>query len=132
LLSPAARALPWVVHWHADIPQTADRSGLRAGYKFYRPWEQALLRRARAIVATSQNYFDASAALAPWRDKTHVIPLGIDTTTDALAHVDAAGGPGTPGRDIHWPSAGIRVLAVGRLSHYKGFDVLLDAVALLP
>lgn len=130
LLSPAARALPWVVHWHADIPQTAQRTGLRAGYTFYRPWEQALLRRARAIVATSRNYLEASTALAPWREKTRVIPLGIDSTADVVA--DARSGSGSAFREVHWPSAGIRVLAVGRLSHYKGFDVLLDAVARLP
>src|SRR5436305_3435011 len=77
LLSPAARKLPWVVHWHSDIPLDSQRALLRAAYSVYRPWEQALLRRALAVIATSQRYLDASSALARWREKTRVVPLGI-------------------------------------------------------
>jgi len=77
LLSPAARRLPWIVHWHSDIPLNSLRSSLRLAYGVYRPWEQALLRRARAVIATSQPYVDASMALRPWRDKVRVVPLGI-------------------------------------------------------
>ena len=77
LLLPSARHLPWVVHWHADIPLDTSRRGLRLAYGFYRPWEQALLRRAHGVIATSSPYLDSSAALAPWREKTQVIPLGL-------------------------------------------------------
>jgi len=121
LLLPRARRLPWIVHWHADVPPDAQRRALRIAYRVYRPWERALLKRAQAIVATSQPYLDASAALAEWRDKVRVIPLGVAPLGDM--------GP-TPAPD--WPAPGLRVLAVGRLSYYKGFDVLLRALALLP
>jgi len=121
LLLPSARRLPWVVHWHADIPMHARIRSLRAAYRVYRPLEQALLRRARAIVATSQAYLDSSLALAPWRDKVRVIPLGIAESSSAPKHDFPC-----------WTAPGLRLLAVGRLSHYKGFDVLLRALPHVP
>ena len=51
LLSSAAKHIPWVVHWHGDIPLDSSRAGLRFAYGIYRPWEQALLRRSAAIIA---------------------------------------------------------------------------------
>jgi glycosyltransferase involved in cell wall biosynthesis len=124
LMLPSARRLPWVVHWHADIPLDTARRGLRLAYRVYRPWEQAMLSRARAVIATSAAYLESSEALAEWREKTRVIPLGLPAISD---NVENAANSTTP----QWPP-GLRLLAVGRLSYFKGFDVLLRALALVP
>jgi glycosyltransferase involved in cell wall biosynthesis len=118
LLSARARARPWVVHWHADVPPDMPDWRVRAAYRLYRPFEQAVLKRASAIIVTSQTYLEASKALAPWKHKVSVIPLGI---AESIADI---------GSSPVWPRNGsLRLLAVGRLSHYKGFAVLLDALA---
>jgi len=119
LLLPSARRIPWVVHWQSDI-EFSKRS-LRLAYPHYMIFERALLERAEAIIATSQAYLEASRPLASWRHKCHVVTLGVDP--DRLPEVprDEA--------DALWTGQGLRLLAVGRLTYYKGFETLVRAVA---
>lgn len=124
LFLPAARRLPWVLHWHADVDPQAHDWRLRAAYPLYRPFETMLLQQAARVIVTSQAYLEASPTLRRWRQRCEVVPLGLDF--DRL--------PEVPGRDReqalrHWPVLpGPRFLAVGRLAYYKGFHVLLQAL----
>lgn len=119
---PKARRVPWVVQWQSDIQVAGGPKSLRLAYHLYRWPESALLRRARAIVCSSPDYLEASAPLAPWQSKVRVIPLGIDPGRVAV-DVDPKG------TESAWPGNDpLRVLVVGRLAHYKGHHVLLEAL----
>ena len=122
LAVPAARRLPWVIQWQADVVVTPLNRWLGLAYRLYRPLEQRLLAASRAVIVASPPYLDASTALAPWRERCRIIPLGLDPNRipepdlAALARAEAL-----------WGNAGFRVLAVGRLTYYKGHDVLIQA-----
>ena len=127
LAIPAARRLPWVIHWHADVVASTIDRRLALAYRLYRPFEQRLLAASRAVIATSPPYLNASAALAPWRARCHTIPLGLDPTRipdpDPAAQERA---------EALWGPTGFRILAIGRLTYYKGHDILIQAAAHLP
>jgi glycosyltransferase involved in cell wall biosynthesis len=120
LLLTSARRIPWVVHWHADVERSRFRLSLRLGYPHYFIFERAVLEGAEGIVVTSPQYLEASKPLSPWSEKCHVIPLGVDP----------ARLPEVPESETHglWLGPGLRILAVGRLAYYKGFDTLVRAV----
>ncbi|MBR0566011.1 glycosyltransferase [Azoarcus sp. L1K30] len=113
--------IPWVVHWHSDVIPTLRRSALSLAYQVYRPFEQAVLKRAQHVIVTSPDYLAASVPLQRWRDKCRMVPLALDTRK-LPAH--------PPGLAVDpWPAGTFRLLSVGRLSHYKGYQTLIDAVA---
>ncbi len=124
LLSPAARRIPWVIHWHSDVLASKFDKRLDLLYSAYKPWEQALLKRAKSVLVTSPPYLAASESLKPWHDKTQVIPLGLaDTNTPSVTEADKAWAT------KQWQEQGLKVLQVGRLTYYKGQTVLLEALA---
>ncbi|MFK8047891.1 MAG: glycosyltransferase [Halioglobus sp.] len=123
LLLPRARSIPWVVHWHSDVVASEFSIGLRLFYRFYKPFERALLKQSRRIVATSPPYLETSKPLSDFRDKCQVIPLGLDPSSlNQIRSCSTAADNSTQ----------LQVLAIGRLSYYKGFDVLIRAIALVP
>ncbi|GAB6124845.1 glycosyltransferase [Humidesulfovibrio idahonensis] len=112
---------PLVLHWHADVDFPPERRPHAPLLAAWRTLESLLLRRADAVIATSQAYLAASSALAPHHGKCRVIPLGIAAPqiSGAAEHSALAFLAG---------ASGLRVLAVGRLAHYKGFQTLCQAV----
>lgn len=124
LLDPLARRIPWVVHWHSDVVASDLDTRLRWAYRAYRPFEQAVLKRSQAIIATSPPYRDYSPALGDWQDKISVIPLGLPLESEHKIPTHAR----------YWaqqawgePQPKLRVLNIGRLTYYKGQSLLLKA-----
>ena len=127
LTLPGARKVPWVVHWHSDVVVSNIKWSVALAYMLYRPFEQALLERAQQIFATSPPYLKASTALRPWVEKCDVVPLGINLRNT----------PGNPQAVQETSSCWraetkFKLLSIGRLTYYKGFEILIQAVSQMP
>jgi len=99
--------LPLVATYHADIPRA------RALVPAYVPVQQRFLARCRRIVVSNPAMADVEP-LRPHRDRVIVIPFGVDPD------------------QWHRPAAAdeldVQVLFLGRLVHYKGLPVLMEAM----
>jgi glycosyltransferase involved in cell wall biosynthesis len=115
----SARQIPWIVHWHSDVLFPDDKKIQSWAYQLYRPFEQAMLGRAERILVTSPPYLQASRSLVEYRSKCAVVPLGLRAApTEQL-----------PATELPWRDGRLRLLSIGRLAHYKGFETLIRAVA---
>lgn len=119
-----ARDIPWVVHWHSDVVVSRIRAAVAIAYRLYRPFEQAVLEQAVRVVATSEPYLEASEPLRKWRGKCDVVPLGLGCTSPSpTAELDPV---------LAWTAqegGALRLLSIGRLTYYKGFETLIRAAA---
>ncbi|MBW2660224.1 MAG: glycosyltransferase [Deltaproteobacteria bacterium] len=128
LLLGRAQKIPWVIHWHSDVVASTIDTRMRAAYTLYRPMEQLLLSKCSAIISTSHNYLDSSTPLQPWTRKCVVIPLGLDPKRFPCLDSGEKNRPKTlwrKGREF-------RVLAIGRLTYYKGHEILIRAAVKIP
>ncbi len=112
---------PVVVHWHADVYTSFKSIPLALLYPGYAVFQNKLLHKADAVVATSDAYRQASKPLQYFANKTVVIPLALDP--DRMCS-DPGSGSVSPRMPF--------VLSVGRFTYYKGFEVLIRAAAHLP
>jgi rhamnosyl/mannosyltransferase len=104
-----------VVTYHSDIVRQ------KISGRAFRPILRHVLRRTRAIIATSPNYIESSPVLRRERERCRVIPLGIPV--EKFAHANDV----EVGR-IRARFGSRIVLAVGRLIYYKGFEYLIRAM----
>ncbi len=105
-----------VVTYHSD---TVKQKVLG---RMFEPLLHASLRKSAAIIATSPNYLATSPVLQKFRDRCHVIPYGIDSTQFERSDPDAV-------RAVRARFGDRLIISVGRLVYYKGFDVLIRAMA---
>ena len=122
LLLPSARHLPWVIHWQSDVPVSRHSLGLRLFYRLYKPFERAMLTHADTVIVTSPPYLDSSEPLDDFRSKCTIVPLGLDPQN-------------LPAKTCTYPTDDdhrLRVLAIGRLTYYKGFEYLIRAASMTP
>lgn len=104
-----------VVTYHSDVVQQ------RLLNIVYDPIVRAVLRRADAIIVSSQEYLDTSTMLERYRDRCEHIPMAIDPEEYAAPDPAAAAAI----RDRYGDRI---VLAVGRLVYYKGLEFLIRAM----
>lgn len=126
-LRPPAR-VPLILHWQSDVVFPENRAPASWQLRLWRFFERGLLDRAARVVTTSPYYADTSQTLRHYLSKVRVAPLGLRPEPEMAAE-------GPPGAAAAWLAAipaGSRLLTVGRLSHYKGLEILLEALVHMP
>jgi len=83
-----------------------------------------MLTRADRIIVSSPNLMDSSAILQPFKEKTVIVPFGVDLKNCELDSKQAA-----TTQKIQKQYPGLKILFVGRLAYYKGLPYLLEAMA---
>jgi glycosyltransferase involved in cell wall biosynthesis len=114
------RSVKRVISWHSDIVKQ------RMALALYRPFLDAFVRDADAIIGATPQHFSSSQQMAPGKpgQLREVIPYGFDAGAfgwnDAArqrrAELDAQ------------PRTRPVIFTVGRHVYYKGFDVLIRAL----
>ena len=116
------RARRFVVTYHSDIVRQRVLGAL------YRPFLWQVLRQARLIAVSNPVYIQDSPFLRRYAEKCRVIHFGLNLDRFAATpEVETEAGAWRArygGRPL--------LLFVGRLRHYKGVNVLIEAMEQLP
>lgn len=118
--SLVAGRIPVIVSWHSDI---VNQPVLGAAYR--QVARLALRRPAAVLVATARHADSRQLDMLVPRERVHVVPYGIDASRFVPSAAVLA--RATVLRAAYGPRP--MVFALGRQVGYKGFDVLIDAVA---
>jgi rhamnosyl/mannosyltransferase len=108
-----------IVTYHSDIVKQ------KRLMPYYDRLIAALCERAERVLATSPNYAATSPTLQRFRDKTEVVPYGIDLELFARTTVREEQAARIRARYGNVPL----LVGVGRLIYYKGFEFAIRALA---
>ena len=105
---------PTIVTYQSDIIRQ------KHALKFYSPLMHRFLKSVDYIVATSPNYCKSSLVLQNYKNKTRVIPLGLDRSSYLSPSIDCLN---------KWRERLPQpfFLFVGVLRYYKGLHILLES-----
>jgi len=112
---------PMVITYHGDIVRQ------KMLMPFYSPIVNAVLGGAAAIMPSSNAMIERSSMLQRHRERCSVVPLGIDLEPFLAVDRHAA-----RIAEIRARHPGPIVLFVGRLVHYKGLQVMFEAMRSIP
>lgn len=114
----SARSVPAVLTYHADIIKQ------QALLPIYQPLRSLLFAKLDRIIVATNEFLESSPVLKRYRHKCTVIPYGIDLEPFQLRGEDEASAVAQKRAEY-----GDRtILFTGVLRHYKGLDVLLEAM----
>jgi len=106
---------PAVLSYHSDIVKQ------RQLLKLYRPLQRMFLNDVNCIVTTSPDYLASSPVLQRYRDKTTVIPIGLDESNYFTLDEDIL-------RKWKEKLPARFFLFTGVFRYYKGLPILLEAM----
>ncbi|HIF9056733.1 TPA: glycosyltransferase [Photobacterium damselae] len=107
-----------VVHWHSDIIKQ------KTILKYYKPFQNWLLKKSDIIIVTSSNYLEYSEQLEGFKHKCQVIPIGIHSIEKNVKPKLVESIRQKYLKD----NEDILIFSLGRHIYYKGFEYLLESM----